>query len=121
MNFADWTEKKRKETEVSFLGEQSDWGGGGSFGSRSDGTPRSTGGRSGGTRSTPTAVTDYTGEMGRLQEQRRRGAVDMDMDAVNAADNAMKALRAQTGKQTFGDRVGDIIGASAPARGTPHP
>ena len=35
------------------------------------------------------------------------------MDGVNAADDAMKLLRAQTGRQTLGDRAGDIVGASA--------
>ena len=35
------------------------------------------------------------------------------MDGVNAADNAMKLLRVQEGRQTFGDRAGDIVGASA--------
>ena len=39
--------------------------------------------------------------------------MDLDADGVNAADNAMKLLRAQTGRQTLGDRVGDVLGASA--------
>lgn len=109
MNFGEWTEKKRKEN--SFLPGSGDLGG--SFGSQSGTVARPNVGRGGGIVSTPAAATDYAGEMRRLQEQRRQAAVDMDMDAVNAADNAMKAMRAQMGKQTFGDRVGDAIGAAA--------
>ena len=63
--------------------------------------------------STPTSTVDREKEMARLQEQRRQAQVDMDMDAVNAADLAMKMLRAEMGQQTLGDRLGDMVGASA--------
>ena len=66
---------------------------------------------SAGKQTTPAA--DYDKEMARLQEVRRQAQVDMDMDTVNAADNAMKELRASAGKQTFGDRAGDVVGAAA--------
>ena len=74
----------------------------------------------GGSDSAPTAVTGYSyntdsSQMKLLEEQRRQAQVDMDMDGVNAADNAMKLLREQEGRQTVADRVGDMIGASAAA------
>ena len=126
MNFGEWTEK-RKETAaaVSFLPEQGksfgEWtvhrkernASESSFGSRSGTVFRPNAGRGGGRADMPTTVTDYAGEMSRLSESRRQAAVDMDMDGVNAADNAMKALRAGEGRQTLGDRMGDLVGASA--------
>ena len=81
-----------------------------SFGKLQGVTERPSAGRSGGTVST---AADYAGEMAKLQEQRRQAQVDMDMDGVNAADDAMKLLRAQEGRQTIGDRVGDVVGAAA--------
>ena len=64
-----------------------------------------------GKQTTPAA--DYDKEMARLQEVRRQAQVDMDMDTVNAADNAMKQLRVSQGKQTVADRIGDMVGAAA--------
>lgn len=47
--------------------------------------------------------------MSQLQQQRQQAQVDMDMDAVNRLDAQMKQLRAQTGQQTLGDRIGSVF------------
>lgn len=70
------------------------------------------------TRATPSQVklpSGYTvaqqSEMSRLQEQRRQAQVDVDTDTLNSVDKRMKELRAQAGKQTFGDRASDTASA----------
>ena len=121
MNFGEWTEKRRETAaavspsvpKLSSFGEWTEQkrSTGGSFGSLR-GTVSRTGGRGGGTVTTPASVMDYDSEMSRLGEQKRQETVDMDFDAVNAADNAMKLLRAQEGKQILGDRIGDVVCAA---------
>ena len=47
--------------------------------------------------------------MSQLQQQRQQAQVDMDMEAVNRLDAQMKQMRAQTGQQTLGDRIGSVL------------
>ena len=54
----------------------------------------------------------YASEMSRLEEVRRRAAVDLDTAAVADAESKMKTLRASVGKQTVGDRVSDAVSGS---------
>ena len=70
------------------------------------------------TRATPSQVKLPSGytvaqqrDMNRLQEQRRRAQVDMDLDTMNAVDKRMKEIRKEAGKQTFGDRASDTASA----------
>ena len=106
MTFGEWREKDRSaqltgEPKLSFAAwREKEYGGG------SDPAPAAVTGYSYNTDS-------YDSQMKRLEEQRRQAQVDMDMDGVNAADSAMKLLRAQEGRQTVADRVGDMVGASA--------
>ena len=58
-----------------------------------------------------TLTQDQQGEMNRLQELRRQAQVDLDVDTMNKLDTQMKAIRAQAGKQTFGDRASDTLSA----------
>ena len=50
-----------------------------------------------------------TPTMAQLQQQRQQAQVDMDMEAVNRLDAQMKQMRAQTGQQTLGDRIGSVL------------
>lgn len=70
------------------------------------------------TRATPSQVklpsgytTSQQSELNRLQELRRQAQVDLDTDTMNKLDTQMKAIRAQAGKQTFGDRASDTLSA----------
>ena len=70
------------------------------------------------TRATPSQTklpfgytSDQQSELYRLQELRRQAQVDLDTDTVNAVDKRMKEIRAEAGKQTFGDRVSDTLSA----------
>ena len=91
MTFGEWREKDRSaqltgEPKLSFAAwREKEYGGG------SDPAPAAVTGYSYNTDS-------YDSQMKRLEEQRRQAQVDMDMDGVNAADHAMKLLRAQEGK-----------------------
>jgi len=51
--------------------------------------------------------------MSQLQQQRQKAQVDMDMEAVNRLDAQMKQMRAQTGQQTLGDRIGSVFSGTA--------
>lgn len=57
-------------------------------------------------------IGDYNSAMERLKEQRRQAAITQDDAAAKRVYDAMKALRAAHGKQTFGDRLVDM-GAAA--------
>ena len=50
-------------------------------------------------------------ELSRLSKLRQEAAVNLDADTMNELDAQMKAIRAQAGKQTFGDRVTDVLTA----------
>jgi len=106
MTFGEWKEKDRstelfREPKISFAAwREKEYGGG------SDPAPAADTGYS-------YNADSYDSQMKRLEERKRQAQVDMDMDGVNAADSEMKRLRAQEGKQTIADRVGDIVGASA--------
>lgn len=50
-------------------------------------------------------------ELSRLSKLRQEAAVNLDADTMNELDAQMKAIRAQAGKQTFGDRVNDTLTA----------
>ena len=52
-------------------------------------------------------------EVNRLNEQRRQAQVELDTDAMNRIDAQLKQLRADAGKQSLADRVGDVTGAWA--------
>ena len=56
-------------------------------------------------------TTSQRSELNRLQELRRQAQVDLDVDTMNKLDAQMKAIRAQAGKQTFGDRANDTLTA----------
>ena len=56
-------------------------------------------------------TTSQRSELNRLQELRRQAQVDLDADTMNELDAQMKAIRAQAGKQTFGDRANDTLTA----------
>lgn len=71
-----------------------------------------------------TAVKKQTGytdimqsEIYRLAEQRRQAQVDLDTETMNDLDARMKAIRASAGKQTFGDRVSDVLSTAASRTG----
>ena len=64
-------------------------------------------------RASPAADYSYDNRVKQLEETKRQATVDMDFDTVNEADKELKSLRAQEGRQTLGDRVGDVVGASA--------
>lgn len=68
------------------------------------------------TRATPSQTkvplgytTSQQSELNRLQELRRQAQVDLDVDTMNKLDAQMKAIRAQAGKQTAGDRASDVL------------
>ena len=70
------------------------------------------------TRATPSQTkvplgytTSQQSELNRLQELRRQAQVDLDVDTMNKLDAQMKAIRAQAGKQTIGDRASDTLSA----------
>ena len=50
-------------------------------------------------------------ELSRLSKLRQEAAVNLDAGTMNELDAQMKAIRAQAGKQTFGDRVNDTLTA----------
>lgn len=55
-------------------------------------------------------------ELSRLSKLRQEAAVNLDADTMNELDVQMKAIRAQAGKQTFGDRVNDTLTAISTLR-----
>lgn len=55
----------------------------------------------------------YNNVKSMLEEKRRQAQVDMDVDTINDIDARLKRLRADAGKQTVADRIGDTVGASA--------
>ena len=52
-----------------------------------------------------------SGSYAQLQNQARQAAADLDTEALNRANAAMKQRRAAAGKQTLGDRVSDVLSA----------
>jgi len=64
-------------------------------------------------RASPAAGYSYDNRVKQLEETKRQATVDMDFDTVNEADKELKSLRSQEGRQTLGDRLGDVVGASA--------
>lgn len=61
----------------------------------------------------PTAAPSLhvSGSYAQLQNQARQAAADLDTEALNRANAAMKQRRAAAGKQTLGDRVSDVLSA----------
>ena len=55
----------------------------------------------------------YDSRVKALEETKRQATVNMDFDTVNEVDKEVKSMRAREGKQTIGDRIGDIIGAAS--------
>ena len=55
--------------------------------------------------------------MAQLQQQRQQAQVDLDVNRVNELDKQMKAMRAEEGKQTFGDRLSDVFSGATSASG----
>ena len=104
MTFGEWHEKNRpgerfREPKSSFAAwHEKEYGGGSS--------------------SAPAAPAadysyDYDSRVKELEETKRQATVDMDFDTVNEIDKELKSMRAQEGKQTIGDRIGDVIGAAS--------
>ena len=62
-----------------------------------------------------TTASGYTAsqerELSRLSALRREANAALDADTVNELDVQIKNIRAAAGKQTFGDRVSDTLGA----------
>ena len=56
-------------------------------------------------------TSDQEKELSRLSRLRQDAAVNLDADTMNELDAQMKAIRAEAGKQTFGDRVNDVLTA----------
>ena len=65
----------------------------------------------------PSKTTDnsayYAKRTEELERQKQQAQVDLDIDTINRIDAELKTLRANAGKQTTADRIGDVVGASA--------
>ena len=58
----------------------------------------------------PSRVTSSAeSELSRLENLRRKAAMDLDTDTLNSITKRMKEIRRQSGKQTVGDRGSDIL------------